>query len=262
MNLLSLLLGTMNSQSSVNALSEKTGSSSKQTSLLISLAVPLLLRYLTSNASSQNGASSLLGALMQHKSKGPMAEQLKDADEEDGSKIISHILGNDSSEVISQLSGETGMSDQQVTQLLYSMAPALLSGLSAAASTASDNSGTSPDHIDFSDLYNSFGAADQSQGTQSQNAPASPFGGLGLFGSLLGGGLSGNAGSSQSSTAAPDSGSSLPGFFSLFGNKPSGSGSAQTSQQSEPMIDLFAGSQQGDYDGSSLLNSLMAIMRE
>ena len=262
MNLLSLLLGTMTSQSSVDALSEKTGSSSKQTSLLISLAIPLLLRYLTSNASSQNGASSLLGALMQHKNKKTMDVQLKDADEEDGSKIIGHILGNDSSDVISQLSGETGMSDQQVTQLLYSIAPALLSGLSAATSTASDNSGTSPDHIDFSDLYNSFGASGQSQGTQSQSAPASPFGGAGLLGTLLGGGLSGNAGSTQSSTAAPASGSSLPGFFSLFGNKPSGSGSAQTGQQSGPMIDLFSGSQQSDYDGSSLLNSLMAVMKE
>ena len=69
MNLLSLLAGTMLSQSSVNSVSGKTGLSSKQIQKLVMLALPILIKYMTKNASSGDGALSLLGALSQHKNK-------------------------------------------------------------------------------------------------------------------------------------------------------------------------------------------------
>ena len=274
MNLLSLLLRIMTSKAAISALSGKAGSSSKQTSLLISLAIPILLKYLTGNASSQSGASSLLGALMQHTSKKSMAAQLQDADEEDGSKIISHILGDDTSAVISQLSQQTGMSEDMVSVLLDSMAPGLMSGLSAAASTASaSESSTGADHVDFTDLFNTFEPE-----PQSQEQPSSDFGGLGLLGTLLGlgssAGTSGVSGSqsgtfnpfggSQSGTINPFGGSA--GTSGVSGNQsgtinPFGGGQSGTTG-SDPMINLFSGSSQGDYNGSSLLDSLMAIMRK
>ncbi len=230
----------MNSKASVNALSEKAGSSSKQTSLLISLAIPLLLKYLTGNASSQSGASSLLGALTQHTSKKSMAAQLQDADEEDGRKIISHILGDDSSAVINALSQQTGMPDEMVSLLLGNMAPALMSELSAAASAASASGGsTNADSVDFTDLFNTFESEPQSQ---VQSLP--DFGGLGFLGSLLGGvnNMAGASGGGQSGT------------LNLFG---SDSGSSAN----DPMMSLFNGASQGDFTGSSLLNTLMSMMR-
>ncbi len=250
MNLLSLLLNTMNSKASVNALSEKAGSSSGQTSLLISLAVPLLLKYLTGNASSQSGASSLLGALTQHTSKKSMASQLQDADEEDGRKIISHILGDDSNTVVSALSQQTGMSDDMVSMLLGNMAPALMSELSAAASTASaSNNLTSADEVDFTDLFNTFEPEPQAQ----QNQILPNLGGLGFLGSLFGGmnNSSGLFGSSQSDT------------LNLIGNDSGSSAPAAPSAPTvnDPMMSLFSGASQGDCNGSSLLNILMSMMR-
>ena len=133
MNLLQLLLGSMMSSNSVNSVSNKTGLSSKLVQKLIVAAIPLLIKYMTNNASSTAGAQSLLGALMQHKGTRSMSEQIDDADEEDGAKIIRHILGSDEEKVVSTLADETGLKSEEVTRGLASLAPALLSGLSAAA---------------------------------------------------------------------------------------------------------------------------------
>ena len=63
MSLLSTLLGGMSDDAAVSAASKKTGLSKVAIGAVIAVAVPLLLKKLTSNAQSQQGASSLLGAL-------------------------------------------------------------------------------------------------------------------------------------------------------------------------------------------------------
>ena len=163
MNLLNLLLGSMTSGDSVNALSQKTGASSKQVNMLITLALPLLIKYLTKNASSQSGAQSLLGALTQHTSKKSMADQIAQADEEDGKKILQHILGDHSADVMNDLAGKTGLSSDQVSQLLGSLAPSMMSGLSAATDKGSDQQ-TADNGFDLSDLAGIFGGSNENQG--------------------------------------------------------------------------------------------------
>ena len=83
MNLLSLLLGSMLTQSSVNSLEQKTDVSGALIRKLLPLAIPLLIKAMTQNASSQSGALSLLGALTQHKSTKPMDNQIQNADAQD-----------------------------------------------------------------------------------------------------------------------------------------------------------------------------------
>lgn len=136
LNLLQLLLGSMTSQSSVGSISGKTGLSDKQVKKLIMLALPLLLKYMTSNASSGNGALSLLGALSQHTNKKGMDQQLVDADEKDGGKIIGHILGSNEDKVTQDLSAQTGLNSSQIHQVLSIIAPAMMSGVSEAAAGA------------------------------------------------------------------------------------------------------------------------------
>ena len=102
MNLLSLLLSSMMAPSSVNSLEQKTDVSSALIRKLLPLAIPLLIKAMTSNASSQSGALSLLGALSQHKSTNTMDDQIKTADTQDGEKIVGHILGNDYDNAIGQ----------------------------------------------------------------------------------------------------------------------------------------------------------------
>ena len=87
MNLLGILLKALLSDGALKALAKKTGLSSKQLKKLLPLAVPLLLKMLTKNASEKDGALSLLGALTQHTSKKTMEEQIEEADTEDGGKM-------------------------------------------------------------------------------------------------------------------------------------------------------------------------------
>ena len=181
MNLINFLMDSMSDDSSVDALAEKAGTTKKQTSSLLSIALPLLIQYMTQNASSQSGALSLANALTQHTDTSSMMQQFSNADSQDGNAIISHILGADSDNVVGSLAQQTGMGNEQVISVLGNMAPGMMSGLSAAATSAQAQQ-QQADSFDFSDLMGSFGAPQASAGST---------GGIGsLFSSLFGGGSS------------------------------------------------------------------------
>ena len=78
MNLLKMLTGVLTSGAALKALSAKTGLSQKQLKLIITIALPLLIKAMTKNASSKEGAASLLGALGQHKDKKTIDKQIDD----------------------------------------------------------------------------------------------------------------------------------------------------------------------------------------
>ena len=146
MNLLGILLKTMLTEGALKALAKKTGLNQKQLKKLLPLAVPMLLKMLTKNASEKDGALSLLGALTQHTSKKPMAQQIEEADTDDGDKIVGHILGKGKDQDLLTLSNQSGLSQKEVQSVFSGIAPALLSGLSAAT-----NSGSASGKVDLSD---------------------------------------------------------------------------------------------------------------
>ena len=189
MSLLSILTKALLSEGALSALAKKTGLSPKKLKKLLPLAVPLLLKALTSNASSQSGVQSLLGALTQHTSTKALPEQIREADTADGGKILGHIFGGNSSGVFSSLAQQSNMSEQEVGSALSSIAPALLSGLSAATNS---NSNAKPgfdlsDGLDMGDVMAIFGSgAPQSGGLLGSLLGGGGSSG-GLFGALLGG---------------------------------------------------------------------------
>ena len=138
MNLLNILLKALLGKSTLSALAKKTGLNAGNLKKLIPLALPLLLKHLTGNASSESGALSLLGALTQHSSTKALPEQIEEADETDGSKIIGHILGQDSSAAVESLAKQTGLTGAQVSKALGRLAPALLTTLNSAANSAKE----------------------------------------------------------------------------------------------------------------------------
>ena len=280
MNLLQLLLGSMMSSSSVNSVSNKTGISSKLVQKLIVAAIPLLIKYMTKNASSQAGAQSLLGALLQHNTQRSMSAQIDEADEEDGAKIIGHILGDDETKVVSTLAEETGLKNEEVSRGLASLAPALLSGLSAAANASSSNGG------DLSSLLSMFGGSQQSVSNASSGLES-------LIGSFLGvkpqqtqqnanplASLFG--GSSQQSNAGFTLAQPKPQaqqtqavnpLAALFGVQPQQAQQPQANDLTSLVGSLFGAPQQTQQpqqtqsaasaiDGTQLLNLLTAMMKQ
>ena len=223
MNLLSLLLSSLLTDSSVSALAKKTGLSAAALKKLIPLAVPLLLKFLTSNASSESGALSLLGALSQHTNQKTLSDQIDEADTEDGGKIIGHIFGNQSDAVTNRLALQSGMSERDVSSALAGIAPALMSGLSAANHTVSAAPKVDlSDGIDLSDLLGMFAGAQSVQ----QVPQGQSYGG-GLLSGLLGG--------------------SSSGLGDLFGSM-LGSSAQQSSQEN-------------DFNGTQLLSLLSSMTR-
>ena len=235
MDLLNMLAGSMTSDESLDSLSTRSGVSSTKIKLLLLIAIPLLIKKMTANASSQNGAQSLLGALTQHTSQKPVAQQIAEVDQADGEKIIGHILGKDQKELVNALAAQTGVSPEDTAKILASIAPSMLSGLSAATTTASNASNQKDDGFDLSDLAGLFGGQ-----KPAANKPSTGFGGLA---NLLGGGQQ----QQQSS--------SLLG--SLFG------GGQQQQQQSGSLLgSLLGGSNNASStSGNALLSSLMSRMK-
>lgn len=262
MNLLQLLLSSMANTSSVNSAAKKTGLSSVLIKKLIIAAVPLLIKYMTKNASSQNGALSLLSALTQHTSNRSMAQQIEEVDEADGAKIINHILGNDKDTVVKELAAETGATADQVTRGLASIAPALLSGLSAATSAAKPQAQSNA--LDLSSLLGMF-AGGQQQAASSTDLLSALFGGAqqqtvqqpssGLA-SLFGLTQPQQQAQQQTQTAA----NPLSSLFGTLLGAPQ-----QTQQQATTVVPLTGSASNSSatsaLDGSALLNILTSLMQ-
>ena len=162
MNLLALLLGSLLSNSSLGSLSNNTGVQKPELSKLLILALPLILKYMTSNSQSQSGLSSLFGALGAHQNRGTVESQIENADTEDGQKILGHIFGNDEDQVVNQLAKESGVDAGDVMNVLGTIAPYVMSGLSAATQSAhtQQTSGVDlSDGLDVGDLMSMFGGS-------------------------------------------------------------------------------------------------------
>ncbi len=225
---------TMITDDSVASLAKKTGGSKSQMTKLLVLALPLIIKALTKNASSQSGASSLLGALTQHNNTNTIASQIANANQQDGSAILGHIFGNNMSSVTNGLAQQTGLTGTQVNTGLSSLAPAVLSGLSAATNATSGNSGA----VDLTSLLNTF-AGQQTQ----QNTTTS------LLSSLMGGGQ----------TQQQSSGGLLSSLF----------GGGQTQQQQSSALNpvsllssMMGGNTSSANTTSSLLGSLLGRSTE
>ena len=205
MNLLGMLMGTLGSDSSVNALSGKTGLPVEKLAKLVTAALPLILKFLKKNASSADGALSLLTALGGHKQTRSMVDQIQDADEEDGDKIVGHIFGEEKDAVLGELAKDSDLEVEEVSRALSNITPAMMSGLSAATTSASKVDLS--DGLDLSDVMGLFGGA----------APQPAQSG-GLLGGLLGGGgigglLGGLFGGKDKQDEKDDDGNDLLGIL-------------------------------------------------
>ena len=136
MDLVKMLLNNMTSESSLDALKGRSGGSTDSIENAVKSAIPTLVGSMTKNASSEDGAKSLLGALSQHTDTSPVSSQIKNADEIDGSKILGKILGGDKDDFIREISKSSGLELGQTKSVLSSIAPAVLSSLSAATSSS------------------------------------------------------------------------------------------------------------------------------
>ena len=125
------LIKTFASSSNIKAMSQQAGTDQAQTAAIITQALPMLMKGMQQNASSEQGAQSLAKALDDHGGAdiGDANSFLKGLDMQDSSKILKHVLGGNSSTVQSGLAKQTGVSSAQVGSIMTMLAPMLLSFL-------------------------------------------------------------------------------------------------------------------------------------
>ena len=129
--------------------------------------------------------------------KKPAAEQIAEADTDDGDKIIGHIFGNKKKEELQALSAQSGLSENQVSSVLSGIAPTLLTTLSAATQSAKPASAGKvdlSDGLDLSDVMAMLGGARPSAsdllgslfgGKEAKEEKDSAINGVSLLNSLL-----------------------------------------------------------------------------
>lgn len=195
-NLLQVLMNSFTQQSSLDATSKKTGIKGVSILTILSYALPLIMKYMTKNASSQSGAQSLLGALTQHTSTKAMPEQIAAADTNDGAAIIRHIFGDNEASAVNEIATKANVPAADVSSVLSSIAPTLLSSISAAATAGSQAQAQQKKGVDLSDGLDVSDLAAIFQSTQAGSGLG------GILGTLLGG-------TTQQSATAKDDGTAL-----------------------------------------------------
>lgn len=126
---ISSLLGTVMSASSTDGISDATGVSKAQTSSILTAALPLLLSGALNQSNNSATASGFASALTQHAASNTsnLSSFLSNVDQDDGEKIVNHLLGANSKDIINQIAKESGVKAKDVKKVLSAAAPLLMS---------------------------------------------------------------------------------------------------------------------------------------
>lgn len=130
MDILSIL-NSLQDKQAVSQLTKSVGADSNQVKKAVELGLPMLMQAMGNNAKTPQGASSLAKALDQHKDD-PIDDVmgfLKGVDINDGKKILGHVFNQKTQTVQKNLAAQTGMSSNQVENLLAQLAPIVLGAL-------------------------------------------------------------------------------------------------------------------------------------
>lgn len=133
-NIVESLFTEFLSDNTVGNLASASGVSKDNVSEVIATAIPALLGAMAGNVSTEDGAKSLSKALVQHASKTKLnvAEEVKNADQEDGQKIIKNILGSDLSDTVTALAKNVNIDKKDVSKILSMIAPMLLTFIASS----------------------------------------------------------------------------------------------------------------------------------
>lgn len=125
----------------IGNISSQVGTSEAETSSVLTSALPNLVTAMQNNATTETGAGGLLSALLGGKHDGGLLDNLSGIlgnggiDTEDGGKILGHVLGNNQTNLETNLSQTTGVSSDKIGMILKMAAPILMAFLANKAKT-------------------------------------------------------------------------------------------------------------------------------
>ncbi len=131
---------------SVSALGSKASASDDQVTQALLKALPSMLGKMQTNASTKDGADSLLKALDQHDlSEEDIVKIIKTADMDDGVKILNHIYGDETktAEAQKEVAAKAGLDTAKVAKIMAAAAPVVLTMLAKTNKKANKTSAVS-----------------------------------------------------------------------------------------------------------------------
>lgn len=187
------LIGTLLSSDSISGVSKSTKSSSSDVMSVMTAALPLLLNGAKAQAEDESTAASFSKALATHgkKDTSDLSSFLGNVDLEDGSKIIGHLLGNDS-DAIKTIAKQAGTNTKTASNVLSAAAPLMMSLLGQKDNDDDDDSALGSiaaaliKNVDVGDLIGGLlggGTSKKKASSKKSNGTAEILGDL--LGSLL-----------------------------------------------------------------------------
>ena len=123
------ILGELLKSDAVKGISETSGLSLDNVESVLKNALPSLISGASKQTTNENTKESFFAALDNHGSKdlSNLTSFFKNVDLTDGSKIISHLLGNEKEDTSAKVAKQTGVDSKDVTKILAVAAPLLMS---------------------------------------------------------------------------------------------------------------------------------------
>ncbi len=145
------LLGAFSQSNYVNSVGSATNSSSADVSNILGAALPSLLAGAQAQSANSNTNAGFLQALTAHSanSTSDLESFVQHTDLEDGAKIVQHLLGDESSDVVKQVAKKAGVSQKEAAKVMSAAAPLLMSllGQELNNQASAQNSGASTDMV-------------------------------------------------------------------------------------------------------------------
>ncbi|WP_338733790.1 DUF937 domain-containing protein [Mangrovimonas cancribranchiae] len=125
----------------ISGVSGSTGTDQSKTNSVLTMALPVLMKAMERNASTDEGAQNLMGAINSSKHDGSILNNLSglfgggvdDEVKNDGDKILGHILGSKKEGVEQVIGQKAGLDSGSVANILKVAAPILMGVLGKQA---------------------------------------------------------------------------------------------------------------------------------
>jgi hypothetical protein len=178
------------SQVPIDDIAKKLGVSHDVAKEAVAQGGAVLLGGLAKNASTDEGSSAIENALKRHEGSANVTS-VDEVDEEDGGKIVSHILGSEKQDVTEKLTKSDKTAGIDFGKLLPILAPIIMGLIANATKGKSSDAGSGGGGI--GDIIG--GILGGGSGGSSSSSGGSAGGGIGdILGGLLGGGSGSGSG--------------------------------------------------------------------
>ncbi len=151
----------------ISSVSGQAGTSEGETSSVLASVLPELVGAMQNNASTPEGQGGLLGALLSGKHGGlldNLSGMLGGDVQNEGGKILGHVLGGNQEAVQNQVSQNTGISSDKIAMIMKIAAPILMAYLAKKAqSSGLDSNGQTSSGGGLSDILGGLLGGDQNK---------------------------------------------------------------------------------------------------